>query len=189
MAIEGRIDNTEQGYAITLPDGWMRLDLNEDMLALLAEELGDDEDVELLVDLLQGQLAGLEGMGNVLFAFDLETIATGFATNVSVFTAPSFGMSLTALETINVAQLRQLPGLAGEIHSEHLTLPAGDALYFNYGFEAPAGDEQGFVSDIHQYILIADNTQYLITVSGVAGDEQLAANAAALAESFEFLAD
>lgn len=182
LAIEGRIINREHGYAVTLPDGWLRMDLDEEFMELFAQELGSDA-AEELVDMFGDQLQAMIASGMSLIAFRAaELLEAEFATNVNVLSVPSGGMSLDMLERLNRGQIEQLPGFSGGISTERVQLPAGEALYLSYSLVE--GTTRG---ETHQYLYLAGGKQHWLTVSGLAGDAILADEAHQMAESFEFL--
>jgi hypothetical protein len=182
LALTGRIASHEHGYAVTLPDGWIRFELDDEFFDALAEELGSDETVGEFMALFGEQLQAMFASGMSLVAFREDELVTESATNVNVLVLPSGGMSLDTLERLNLAQMQTLPGLTGEIEAERVHPPAGEALYLTYGI---ADDSVG--SRLHQYVFVADGRQIWMTVTGREGDARLEAEARAMAESIEIL--
>src|SRR4051812_48801483 len=94
--------------------------------------------------------------GLVLFAFGPDPSQ---GTNVNILVAPSFGVSLDLLEQANLAQIK---GMAdGEVTSERVTLPAGQAIHMQYAIAA-AGQAS---PSIEQYYLVTDESQYIVSVT------------------------
>ena len=86
------------------------------------------------------------------------------------------GLSLDLLDQINSAQLEQLA--AGDIETERITLPAGEAIHYHYtlGSEAAAG------ATLDQYFIIAGPNQLVVTATNASPED-----AAAIANSVENL--
>ncbi len=184
MAFTGRIVNHEHGYALTLPDGWLRVELDEAFLDALTDELGSEEAVGEFLAQFGEQLRAMVAAGMSLIAFREEGLLTESASNLNVLILPSGGMSLDALESLNIAQIQTLPAFGGEIESERVELPAGEAVYLTYTL---ADGETG--ARIHQYLFVAEGNQYWLTVTGRDGDPTLEADARAMAQSLEILPD
>jgi hypothetical protein len=184
LAVTGRVVIGDHGYAVTLPDGWLRVDLDEEFMAAFAEALGSDEMADF-VAIFGDQLEAMFTAGVSLVAFREEDLFGEFATNVNVLTMPAGGMSMNALETLNVRQIGSLPGVNQEVNSERVALPVGEALRLTCAF---AGDGDGGYR-VEQYLFLADRTQYWLTVSAALDDDSLARDARAMAESFDLLAD
>jgi hypothetical protein len=177
LAVTGRVVIGDHGYAVTLPDGWLRVDLDEEFMAAFAEALGSDEMADF-VAIFGDQLEAMFTAGVSLVAFREEDLFGEFATNVNVLTMPAGGMSMNALETLNVRQIGSLPGVNQEVNSERVALPAGEALRLTYAFVGEGDD--GY--RVEQYLFLADRTQYWLTVSAALDDDSLARDARAMAE-------
>ena len=82
------------------------------------------------------QIKALLGTGLSIFAFGPDPSA---GTQVTVLALPGMGLSLDLLDQINTAQLEQLA--EGDIETERITLPAGDAIHYHYalGSEGAGG--------------------------------------------------
>ncbi len=164
---------------MTLPAGWRRIDLSAGDLETVLDTIQDPQ----LRQLLRGPVGGMLAAGVKFIAFRTADLSTSFATNVNIVSAPSGGLSLDVLEQLNVAQLEQLDVLEGEVGSERVQLAAGEALHLSYRLsEAAAGNP--YV--VEQYVIPAGRTYHVVTVSGLTA-EDIAADAEAMAESFEIL--
>jgi hypothetical protein len=171
LATTGRIVVEDKGFAMTLPDGWTRVDLSAGDLEAIMNAAGDlDED---LAQAYSDQIAALVGAGLVIFAFGPDA-ATG--TNVNVLAIPSMGVSLDLIEQLNTSQIEQLA--EGDVVAERVQLPAGEAVHFEY---TVAAGEQGTVTLDQYLVLVGDNQLFLTVTSGEPGDAQ------AMAESIEVL--
>jgi hypothetical protein len=179
LAVTGRIVIQEHGYAISLPDGWVRFELDDAFLDALTEELGNEETVGEFVAMFGDQLQAMVASGMSLIAFREDELLSEWASNVSVLILPTGGMSLNALEKLNLAQIQTLPGVS-DVDNERVELPAGEALYLAYGLE-----QDGLASRLHQYLVVANGKQIWVTVTGLDGDASLEADARAMAESLE----
>ena len=170
LATTGRIEVADKGFALTLPDGWTRVDVTPEALeaAMAASELDP-----ALAEQYSAQIKALLGTGLSIFAFGPDPTA---GTQVTVLALPSMGLSLDLLDQINTAQLEQLA--AGDIETERIKLPAGDAIHYHYalGSEAAAG------ATLDQYFIIAGPNQLVVTATNASPED-----AAAIANSVETL--
>jgi hypothetical protein len=170
LATTGRIEVADKGFALTLPDGWTRVDVTPEALeaAMAASELDP-----ALAEQYSAQIKALLGTGLSIFAFGPDPTA---GTQVTVLALPSMGLSLDLLDQINTAQLEQLA--AGDIETERITLPAGEAIHYHYalGSEAAAG------ATLDQYFIIAGPNQLVVTATNASPED-----AAAIANSVETL--
>ena len=170
LATTGRIEVADKGFALTLPDGWTRVDVTPEALeaAMAASELDP-----ALAEQYSAQIKALLGTGLSIFAFGPDPTA---GTQVTVLALPSMGLSLDLLDQINTAQLEQLA--AGDIETERITLPAGDAIHYHYelGTDAAAG------ATLDQYFILAGTNQLVVTATNASPED-----AAAIANSVENL--
>lgn len=172
LATTGRIEVPEHGFAITLPPGWTRVDLQSgDLEAILAAAGAENPE---LAELYSAQIQTMLASGLVIFAFGPD-LATG--TNLNVLSLPSMGMSLDLLEQANLAQLESLA--EGDITTERVTLPAGEALHLRY---AIASASQPTPPTIDQYLVLMGTRQLMVSVTN--GNPE---DAAAIAGSLEVL--
>ncbi len=171
LATTGRIEIADKGFAVTLPDGWTRIDLQAgDLEAFMAAAGAADP---ALAEAYGAQIQAMLAAGLVLFALGPDPAA---GTTLTVLQVPSGGLSLDLFEQVMTSQLGSQAD--GEIKTERLTLPAGDAIHFTYA--VPAGAAPVPVS-VDQYIVLSGTNALIISVSGAQGD------APAIAESFETL--
>jgi hypothetical protein len=172
LATSGRIAFPDKKFAVTLPEGWTRIDLSAgDLDALLAAAGASNPD---LAEAYSAQIKAMLATGLVLFAFGPDPSQ---GTNVNILVAPSFGVSLDLLEQANLAQIKQMAD--GEVVSERVTLPAGQAIHMRYAIAA-AG--QPVAPSIEQYYIVTDESQYIVSVTNAD-----AAAAASMAQSIELL--
>jgi len=180
----GRIVDESKGFAVTLPDGWTRLDLTstdiEQMLGAASANMTPEARAAL-----QQQLSGLAAAGLTFFAIG-PSADPNFATNLNILALPSSGMTLDLLEQLNVTQLEALPSLAGDVVQERVTLPAGEALHLRYAIKTPGVNGAEIQPTVDQYLMVGGSQQYIVTFSGL-DDGSLAAAAKSTAESFEIL--
>ena len=170
LATTGRIEVADKGFALTLPDGWTRVDVTDE--ALEAAMAASDLDPALAAQ-YSAQIKALLGTGLSIFAFGPDPTA---GTQVTVLALPSMGLSLDLLDQINTAQLEQLA--AGDIETERITLPAGEAIHYHYtlGSEAAAG------ATLDQYFIISGPNQLVVTATNASPED-----AEAIANSVETL--
>jgi hypothetical protein len=164
----GRIVVADKGFAITLPDGWTRVDVTPEALeaAMEASELDP-----ALAAQYEAQIKSLLGTGLSIFAFGPDPSK---GTQVTVLALPGMGLSLDLLDQINTSQLENLA--EGDIVSERITLPAGDAIHYRYalGVEGAGG------ATLDQYFILAGSNQLVVTATNASE-----ADATAIANSVE----
>lgn len=175
----GRIVNPGDGYAITLPEGWTRFDLTAANIDAVLEAAIEDP---VAREAARAQLAQAAAAGWRFMAFRNADLASDFATNVNVISAPSMGLSLDVLEQLNIAQLEQLPALEGEIDSERIILPSGEALHLKYKL---SNDLAGTYA-VNQHVIPAGNAYHVLTVTGLDAKD-IRADANSMAQSFDLL--
>lgn len=168
LATTGRIVVADKGFAVTLPAGWTRVDVTPEALEAAME--ASDLDPALAAQ-YQAQISSLLGTGLSIFAFGPDPSK---GTQVTVLALPSMGLSLDLLEQINTSQLENLA--QGEIVSERITLPAGDAIHYRYsiGVAGTAG------ATLDQYFILAGTNQLVVTATNASEAE-----AKAIANSVE----
>jgi hypothetical protein len=168
LATTGRIVVADKGFAVTLPDGWTRVDVTPEALeaAMEASELDP-----ALAAQYEAQIKSLLGTGLSIFAFGPDPSK---GTQVTVLALPGMGMSLDLLDQINSSQLENLA--QGDVVSERITLPAGDAIHYRYalGVEGAGG------ATLDQHFILAGSNQLVVTATNASE-----ADARAIANSVE----
>lgn len=168
LATTGRIVVADKGFAVTLPDGWTRVDVTPEALeaAMEASELDP-----ALAEQYEAQIKSLLGTGLSIFAFGPDPSA---GTQVTVLALPGMGLSLDLLDQINRSQLESLA--EGDIVSERITLPAGDAIHYRYrlGAEGTGG------ATLDQYFVLVGANQLVVTATNATESD-----AKAIADSIE----
>jgi hypothetical protein len=172
LATTGRIEVPQHGFAITLPSGWTRIDLaSGDLDAIMAAAGAENPE---LAELYTAQIQTMLASGLVIFALGPDVSA---GTNLNILSLPNMGMSLDLLEQANLAQLQNLAD--GQVSSERVNLPAGEALHLRYSLAAAS---QPTSPTIDQYLVLAGDKQLMVSVTNAS-----AADAAAIANSLELL--
>jgi len=153
LATTGRIVVADKGFALTLPDGWTRVDVTPEALEAAME--ASDLDPALAAQ-YEAQIKSLLGTGLSIFAFGPDPSK---GTQVTVLALPGMGLSLDLLDQINKSQLENLA--EGDIVSERITLPAGDAIHYRYalGVEGTGG------ATLDQYFILAGSNQLVVTAT------------------------
>jgi hypothetical protein len=172
LATTGRIAFPDKGFAITLPEGWTRIDLAAGDLEALIAAAGASNPA--LAEAYSGQIKAMLAAGLVLFALGPDPTA---GTNLNVLAVPNFGVSLDLLEQASLAQLKTVA--QGDIESERVTLPAGEALHMRY---AVAAQGVPTAPTVDQYIVVTGDSQLIVSVTNSASGE-----AEAIAQSIELL--
>jgi hypothetical protein len=155
LATTGRIELADKGFAVTLPDGWTRIDLEADDLEQIMAAAGSVNPE--LAGAYSAQIKAMLATGLVLFAFGPDPLA---GTNVNILTVPNPGLTLDFLEAANVAQIKAMA--QGEVVSERVTLPAGEALHLTY--QIGAADATASPT-IDQYLLLTPTSQVMVSVT------------------------
>ena len=186
LATSGRIVDTASGFALTLPDGWRRIDLAGDDVDRFMDA-GLDAMSPEAADALRNQVRTMAASGIKLFAIDQNGITPEFVTNANVLVLPTGGVSLDLIEPTVVSQLEAtLTDINGDVETERVTLPAGEALKISYELGlSPAGGSDVNVA-IHQYLVVGDTNGVYLTVSGVPG-EDLESTALEIAQTLELV--
>jgi hypothetical protein len=172
VATTGRIEFADKGFAVTLPDGWTRIDLDSQDLDSLLKAAGESNPA--LAQAYSAQIKSMLAAGLVLFAFGPDPVA---GTNVNILVAPSFGVSMDLLEQASVAQVKSIA--SGDVSTDRVTLPAGQALHLKYSLASgnlPSGPA------VEQYVLVTDKDQYVVSVTNATAGE-----AESIARSIELL--
>ena len=172
LATTGRIEFPDKGFAVTLPQGWTRIDLKAQDLDALMKAAGESNPA--LAQAYSAQIKAMVASGLVLFAFGPNP-ATG--TNVNILVAPSMGVSMDLFEQANVAQIKSLTNSA--VTTERVQLPAGQALHLKYDLAMASLSTS---APIEQYMILTDTQQYVVSVTNAQPGE-----AGAIASSIELL--
>ena len=155
VATTGRIVVPDHRFAVTLPEGWTRIDLQaQDIDAMLdaAGSMSPD-----LADLYSQQIRAMAAQGLVVFAFGPDA---SMGSNLNILSAPSLGLSLDFLEQANLAQLKTMTN--GEIAAERVQLPAGEAIHLSYSMSAGTGMPS---PSIEQYFLLNGDKQLVVSLT------------------------
>jgi hypothetical protein len=171
----GRIEIADSGFAITLPDRWVELPLDQaaitDLLANLPPGLVEDE--------LAAQLPSLVAAGVKLWAFSLAPDAAG--SNLNVIVQPgSFSVSL--LRSLSELSLSSVPGIQDEPKVETVTIDGVDAVRVAYSLSGDGGTTSNLGTQIY-----ASNGGRLYIFTVTTSGEGNADDAARLLDSIEFL--
>ena len=172
IATTGRIVIPDHKFAVTLPDGWTRIDLEAQDIDALIEAAGA-QNPDLAKSYTQ-QIRAMAAQGLVLFAFGPDMTK---GTNLNVLSTPSMGMSLDFLEQANLAQVKALAN--GAVTSERVQLPAGEALHLRYALATATGAPS---PTIEQYMLINGDKQLIVSMTNASEAES-----SAIARSIEQL--
>jgi len=179
----GRIEVADRGYALTLPDNWFRIDLDDKGIQEVMKA-GIGKLPDSFGTTLKGQMQQFLANGVSLLAYRFADANAPTGTNINVLTLPAHGFSLDTIAQLNIAQLKQLVGPGEEIASTHVTLPAGDAIRLEYGMKFGTTNAR---SPIIQYFLIDNGNQLFLTCTLPGSAGSIADECRTVAESIEFL--
>lgn len=172
LATTGRIEVADKGFALTLPDGWTRINVGEGDIKAMLEAAGNVDPA--FAEQYAAQIQVMAASGLSVFALGPDPTK---GTTLNVLALPGMGMSLDLLEQINTAQIEALAGSG--VKAERVTLPAGEAIHYRYELAtqgAPAG------TSVDQYLVLVGENQLVISVSNASE-----ADAKAIAGSVETL--
>lgn len=172
VATTGRIVIPDHKFAVTLPEGWTRIDLAAQDIDALIEAAGA-QNPELAKSYTQ-QIKAMAAQGLVLFAFGPDMTS---GTNVNVLSTPNMGLSRDFLEQANLAEVKALA--KGAVTSERVRLPAGEALHLRYALSTATGAPS---PTIEQYMLINGDKQLVVSMTNASEAES-----SAIAQSIELL--
>ena len=172
IATTGRIAIPDQKFAVTLPDGWTRIDLEAQDIDALIQAAGAQNPE--LAKIYTQQIRAMAAQGLVLFAFGPDMTK---GTNLNVLSTPNMGLSLEFLEQANLAQVKALA--KGAITSERVQLPAGEALHLRYALSTATGAPS---PTIEQYLMINGDKQLVVSMTNASEAES-----SAIAQSIEVL--
>ncbi len=172
VATTGRIVIPDHKFAVTLPEGWTRIDLAAQDIDALIEAAGA-QNPDLAKSYTQ-QIKAMAAQGLVLFAFGPDMTS---GTNVNVLSTPNMGLSLDFLEQANLAQVKAIAN--GAVTSERVQLPAGEALHLRYALSTATGAPS---PTIEQYMLINGDKQLVVSMTNASEAES-----SAIAQSIELL--
>jgi hypothetical protein len=178
----GTVDIADEGFRITLPDGWRAIDLDEDSISAMADLFPAGSDIGKL---LQEQAGSFASAGVKLFAVDPrpDSIENGVAPNVNVIVQPRpEGLSVELLGSLAKAQLEALDAMSGVTVTTE-TLPAGPAVRADYSVAQTLADGSAVEAIGRQYYLTSDTSLFIVTMTG--GSEDLTAAFDAMAQSIE----
>jgi hypothetical protein len=179
----GEIVNETDGYTITLPDGWLRLDLSQSDLSSVMQSAGGMSDD--LAALMQDQATTMALSGVHFWAVKTGEQA-GYAPNANIIKQPAMSASLDLIEQLSVSQLESMDMLQGrKVAHQQVTLPSGQALQLRYEVGAKDSSSANVTATIVQYLVMRETGQYILTVTGLDGDAAAAA-AESMATSWTF---
>jgi hypothetical protein len=173
LATTGRIAVPDHGFAITLPDGWTRVDLEGDMLEAILDAAGDMNPD--LAEAYSNQMRALIEQGMVVFAFGPDLSA---GQNINVLATKAGPVTLDLVDVLNETQLKQV-AKDGSLKSDRVKLPAGEAIRYIYGIDMGTAG----TANVHQYMTIVDDELVVVTVT--ASDLETATEIANSIESLD----
>jgi hypothetical protein len=185
MATTGRIVNTADGYALTLPAGWVRLDPNPaSMDAYLSSLSGARPEARQLVE---AAAAAFRSGLLIFLAFDTSSLTVKSFSDLAVIRAPSGGLTLEALLPLTATQLKTVPSIVQPIRTSIVTLPAGKAGKLVYAIRMPVAGLGTITITAIQFVLIKAGSMYVVTFGTTAPLKTREAALTRIANTFEVL--
>ncbi len=189
-ASTGRIVDTPDGFAITLADGWQGIGLTDasataDLAVIASVSHISATDAATYLETLRAILPG----GVRLLAFRPASFdpKAKYMTTVNVLRLPSGSLTLDQLDQANLATLVAL-NVVKPIDHVRISLPAGQAVRFTYGFRVPNSGIADGIIQTTQYLLLGGGHQFVVTLStGGPPTAEERADIAAMMDSFAIL--
>jgi len=162
------------GYAITLPVGWLALPVEDADVDALLDLLGSQQPA--VADLVRDYLE-LTNARISMVALEGGLGGTGSAlpANVNVLIQPSLGLSLSFVSSLVGSVIEELPGVTGPVTTENVSLPAGEAARLRFQVQVDTEGVTVPATALESYILIRGSEAYVITFVSAAdqvGDDQ-----------------
>lgn len=158
LAATGHIVVAQHGFALTLPDGWESLPVDQAGLQAFIDTLPAGSQLR---SVLEGQAGATIQQAAKFWAFDVrpENAATGFARNVNVIVQPPTTMNLATIQAAAQASLETLDAIRKPVKSSIVKLPAGEVLKLEYVLDvAYAGGKSTAVAGTQYYIQMPKST-------------------------------
>ncbi len=172
----GHIQLPDKGFGLTLPDGWQSLPVDPAALQAVVESLPEGSDMR---NLLEGQIGSSALQSIAFWAFDFGPgNTTGSTPNMNIIVQPASTFDLALVDSSVRAELGAVSGI-GSIESKIVTLPAGEAIRFDYTLDVGSpGTSQATVKTTQYYVPLPAATLIVSFSADQAG-------AAASADDFE----
>lgn len=186
LPITGEIVVAEWGYRLTLPEGWMRIDLDADIAALVGNQVAGGPDPTFVVDYLRGNRQSLIDHGGSLLAYEMDDTDPRFVDSASVLTGEGSGITLDMIETGTVSRLESLAPDIANVTARRVLLPHGEAVLIAYEIHRP---EPITAVAFRQYTFVGNSIQYILNVQGLPDDATFVGDADSIAATFGLVDD
>jgi hypothetical protein len=156
----------EAGFEIGLPPTWQTLVLSAEALETLLEIVGERYS-EMGSMLSSEMVQSLIASGVKLYGFDLspEALTQGAPVSINVIqTELPLKMPFDSYVSISLAQIKALAGPDAEVEHHRLTLSDHKAEEIMYQYKMMDFAGQDIAAAIVQYLLLDDNTAYVISM-------------------------
>ena len=165
-----RIVVADAGLSVAIPGGWEQL--SADVIGdsgLMDEMLAANPDAAAAIEQAQAAIAG----GDIaLFAFDAsrESLESGFAANINAINVGDPGGTAADAAGEVAAVIEQQVPVVGEVETEVVSLPAGDAALVRYEWEVQDATGAAQRVAVRQYAIIGDRsgTGFILSMSAAA---------------------
>jgi hypothetical protein len=180
LPFRGRIEDIENGYAMTLPAGWIRIPLDDSERPAMYAALPDEPDLDTVLTAYEEVIVQMRDLGAAFLAID----GVDYATNANVLTTPTFGASLDDIDGLSPRQLKTWLGVDAKVSKSREMLPAGETIFLTYTVNNGPGIPR---ARVHQFLFADEQRMYAVSVAGLVRDDALLPTARSFAESFEIL--
>lgn len=179
-----RYEYSEQGFALTLPNGWQPIDLSAERLAASLSNLANEN--TQAAALVEEQLKTVVNARFTFYAAEAtpHVLDTGFATTVSLLRQPlPPGISLEFYSQIMAKQAQERFALISPVSITPGSVSAGKSVTLNYTMSGP---HNGLA--VVEYLIMQDQTVYDLKFTTTAEQSDVyVASFVMIAESFELL--
>lgn len=160
-----QVEVADEGFSIALPEDWDELSAEDLGESGIFDEL-ESANPEAAQVLAQAQEA-IESGQIAMFAFDAEPgdPESTFAANVNVISAGEVdGTAQEAADQMAEGIRAQVP-VNGEVETDTVTLPAGEAGVVRYEWSVSGGDGSSTDVSVTQYAVLADGDGFILSFS------------------------
>jgi hypothetical protein len=160
----------EDGFTISIPEGWEHLDLNSSDLDQMLNSF-DENESSPLGDLFTSEMMRNLAISGVKFmAIDVstESLTAGIPTTINILASEMpFDLSLDEMAQVMESQLESIYGQEITLNHEIIELNGSEALKIIYQLEVPDPFGQTHLVEYNQYVVIQNGIQYVITLGSV----------------------
>ncbi len=161
-------DMPTEGLAIAAPPSWAVYPVDSEGISRLYEDLADED--PRVVTQLDDIVRSFQDQGHMLGYETEPQSGARFVPNFVVVVEDVPGIDLGTIADLSVQQIQGLPNVVGEVESERIEIPAGEAVVLRYVVDQLLSDGDTVRVTIGQYMLSDDSQVVVVTFSGPSED-------------------